>query len=169
MTFDITTSLLPRAHRALHDRVDDFEMRGIERQYNVYVASRCLHVRRKSLVVLDVTRALELFRIVLALEFFEQFLCRLTKDVDEYVNAATMCHTDNDFMDACRPALMDQVVKHWDQAVTAFERKTLLSNIARVQITLDTFGARQLLQDHQTFVIRQRIRRDPLFESIAQP
>ena len=42
--------MLARAHRTLHHRIDDFQMRRIERQSDMQFASRRRNVRGKSLV-----------------------------------------------------------------------------------------------------------------------
>src|SRR3982074_1329924 len=64
--------LLARAHRALHPRIHDLQMRGIECQHGVHVALRGAQVRREAFVVLHVSRALQPARVVRTLEFREQ-------------------------------------------------------------------------------------------------
>ena len=68
----IVATLLARTHRALDHSVDHLEMRGVECQRDMHVATRCTQVGGKALVVLDVARALHMRRIVFALELREQ-------------------------------------------------------------------------------------------------
>ena len=52
----VLAPVLPRTHRALDDRRNDFQMRGVECQRQVHFAARRHHVRRKALMVLNVAR-----------------------------------------------------------------------------------------------------------------
>ena len=64
------TPHLARIHRAADHRVDDLEMRRVERQRQVHGPRRCRHVRGIAEVVLDVTGGQRLR--LLALELLEQ-------------------------------------------------------------------------------------------------
>ena len=54
LSFEVATALLTCPHRTLDDRIDNFQMRRVEREHDVHVATRGLHVRRISLVVFHV-------------------------------------------------------------------------------------------------------------------
>ena len=58
-----------------------------------------------------------------------------------------MRHADHDLVYACLAALLDQIVQHRNQALPALEGEALLANVARMQITLDTLGPRQLFEN----------------------
>src|SRR5262249_36623414 len=65
---DVATPLLACAHRTFDHRIDDLQVRRIECQRHVHIAALRAQVRGESLVVLDVTGALQVGDVVLALE-----------------------------------------------------------------------------------------------------
>ncbi len=135
----------------------------------MHVAARRLHVRRKTLVVLDVPGPLQLVEIVVALEFLEQLLGRLAEDVDQHVDAAAMGHADDDLADTGRAALLYQVVDKRDQALAALERESLLPDVARVQVALDALGAGQLLENPAPLLLGEVVGAGTRLEALAQP
>ncbi len=116
----VTPSLLARAHRALDNRVDDLEMRGIEGQSDMHIAARCLHVRREAFMIFDVSRSLEILWIIITLEFLEQVLRRLAKNVDKDIDASPMRHANNNLAHAVLATFLDQPIEYRYEAFSTF-------------------------------------------------
>ncbi len=165
----VRASFLPRAHRALDDRVYDLEVRGVECQHDVRLAAGRPDIRRETHVVLHVARANELVRVVVSFELGEEVLWRLAEHVDQHVDATTVRHADDDLLQPGGPAFLDQIIEHGDQALAALERKALLPDVFGVQITLDALRGAQPLQDRAPLVVRQRIVQHPVLEALANP
>ncbi len=80
----------------------------------------------------------------MALELGEQVLGRLAEQVDQHVQPAAVRHADHDVGDAPGAGALHQFVEQRYQRVTAFERKTLLSDVTPVQIVLQALGGSQV-------------------------
>jgi hypothetical protein len=169
MTLRVAAALLARAHGSFDHRIHDLEMRGIERERHVHVAAGRAQIRREALVVLHVARALHVRGVVLAFEFVEQHRRRLAEHVHENVEAAAMRHADDAFLDALLSALLDQIVEQRNQRVAAFERESLLADVLRVQVTLETFRGGQLPQQVLLFVGRKPAGHASDQELVLQP
>ena len=122
---------LPRPHRPLHDRIDDLQVRGVEREHDVGRAPLGLDVRGEAQVVLDVARTRTLFD--LSLELLEQQGGQLAENVDEDVEPPPVRHPDDDLAGGPGPGSLDDLVEQRDEALSAFEREPLLSRVAGVQ------------------------------------
>ena len=137
--------MLARAHRAFDHRIDRLQVRRIEGQREVHRSAGRHHVRRESLVVLDVAGG-KLLRLP-ALEFGKEVGGHLAESVDQHGEAAAMRHADHRLLHACRAGLLDQMVEHRDQRVAAFPGKALLPDVLRVQVALQRFRRREPLED----------------------
>ena len=126
---------LPRPHRALHHRVDDLEVRGVEREHDVGWPAFGLDVRGESQVVLDIARPRVL--LDLALELLEQDRGQLAEDVDEHVEAAPVRHPDDDLAGRPRSRPLDDLVEQRDEALAPLEGEPLLPRVAGVQELLE--------------------------------
>src|SRR4029079_2879086 len=113
------------------------------------------HVGRVALVILHVARALEPREIVCAFELGEEILRRFAEHVHEHVQPPAMRHADHDFLHAVLARALNEIVEHRDQRLAALEREALLTDEPRVQITLDTFGAREAVQDRRLLRARE--------------
>ena len=169
VAFRVATTLLASPYRTFDDRVDDLEVRWIERQDDVDIAARGLHIGRISLVILHIAGSLEFVRIVSTLELLEQLLRRLAKNIDQNVHSATMCHADDDFFDAGHTTLLDDVVEHRNQTFGTFKRKPFLTHISSMQIAFNTLGTGELLENQETFLIAQSVSSRSLLKSFPQP
>ena len=169
LPLEITAALLARPDRALDDGIDDLEVRRIEGQRDVDVTARRFHVGREALVVLDVARALQLVEVVVAFELFEQLFRRLAQDVHQHIDAATMRHADDDLVNSGFATLLNQVVQHRDQALAALEREAFLTDVTRVQVTLDALCAGELVEYPESLLARQHVGARTFFESLAYP
>ncbi len=143
----VATAGLTGMHRASHHRVDDLQVRRVERQRHVHAAIGRLDVGGEAQVVLHVARMGRVVRVLeLAFKLIEQSLRRLAQDIDQHVQAATMGHADHQLLDAVVAGRTHDVVDHRDQAVAAFQREALLADILGVQVALQTFGCGQAIQ-----------------------
>ena len=79
LTGVITAAFLTRAHRAFDDGIHDFQMRRVESEHDVHIASRRAQIGREALVVLHVTRPTQMRQIVVAFELREEIARRLTQ------------------------------------------------------------------------------------------
>ncbi len=141
----VTTAVHPGLDRALDHRVDDFQVRGVERQREVDGAASGGHVAREALVVLHVASGQVLGSGVL--ELGEQVLGLFAQRVDQHVQAATVGHADDDFLHALFAGALDELVHRGDEGLTALQRKTLLADVFGVEESLQTFCGCQALEN----------------------
>jgi len=144
---------LARAHRAAHDRVDDLQVRRVERECEVDGAAGRQQVGTEAHVVLHVARVRRIVGVVeLAFELGEQLLRRLAEHVDQHVEAAAVGHAEHHVIHAVGATAADQFVEQRNQAVAAFEREALLADILGVQVAFEAVGLHELLE-HALLVI----------------
>ncbi len=136
----VTQAFLTGAHRSLHHRPDDFEMRGIEGQRHVHRPARRLHVAGKTHVVFDVARA---FALHATLELLEQVGRPFAENVHQHVQPAAMGHADHHLAHAMAAGALDQLIEHGDQRIAALQREALLAGVLGVQKALQSLGRRQ--------------------------
>ena len=105
-------------------------------------------------MVFDVAGSFQLLRVVLAFELLEKLLRRFTEYVNQDIDAPAVRHADYDFVNTGFTALLDQVVHHRYQAFAALQREPLLADVAGMQIALDAFGARELLEEPESLLGR---------------
>ena len=77
----------------------------------------------------------------------EQITGHLAHDVHKHIQATTVRHTDNDFLDTRFTGMVHKLVHRSDKALASLERKALLSDVFCMEITLKAFGLGQLLQN----------------------
>jgi hypothetical protein len=117
-------------------------------------------------VVLDVAGADDLD---LALELGEQLTRLLAQNVDQHVQAPAMRHADHQLLDVGTAGPAHQFVEHRDQAITAFQREALLSDVPPMQITLQALGGRQRPHDLKLFVLAEHAAAPAGLDALAQP
>ncbi len=135
----------------------------------MHVAARRADVGRVALVILDVAGAFEPRQVVRALELGEQIRRRLAKHVDEHVQAAAMRHADDDLVHAGFAGSLNEIVERRNQRFAAFEREAFLADEARIQITLDTFGASQAIENRRLLFASETPMNSARLELLAQP
>ena len=131
-------------------RVDDFQVRRVERQRQVDRAACGGDVRREALMVLHVAGRQVV--AMLAFEFFEQFLWRLAQGVHQHVQAAAVGHADNDFLHAFFAGALDGFIHRGDEGFAAFQGEALLAHVAGVQIAFQAFSRGQAVEDVDFFL-----------------
>ncbi len=67
-------------------------------------------IRGKAEVVFDITNK-DITTLMLSFEFLKQFLRGFTQNIDEYVQATAMRHTDHCFSNTFFGSLLDQCIE----------------------------------------------------------
>ena len=148
----VRPAILAGAHRTLDDRIDDFQMRGIEGQGRMHRAVAGENVGRKAHVIFDVARAGKRRTDRRALEFLEQRTGLLAEDVDQHVQPAPVRHANHDLANALLAGAFQRFVQQRDQAFRALKGKPFLADILAVQIALDALGGGQGRQQRPLFI-----------------
>ena len=76
----------------------------------------------------------------------KQTAWHLAQCVHQHVQAATVCHADDDLLDATRTGLLDQLIHGCDETFAALQRKTLLAHIFGVQEALQALRSGQTVK-----------------------
>ena len=137
----VAAPIQPRPGGAFDHRIDDFQMRRVERQAQMHRAAGRGHIAGKALVILHVTGRQVI--CMFALELVEQVLRPFAQGVDQHVEAAAVRHADDHFLNAQRARALNQGIHGDDKTLAAFERKALLADIFGRQIALQPFGSGQ--------------------------
>ena len=98
-------------------------------------------------VVLHVARPLCAGRIDVAFELGKDLPQRLADDVGQHVQPAAVRHADDHFMDVVVRRAIDDGVDDRDGRLRAFQRESLLPDVARVQEVLELFGIEQVAKN----------------------
>ena len=134
----ILPSMLACAYRAFDHRIDDFQMRWIKRQHCMHRPAGGHDVGRLAVVVLDV--AGQHFGILLAFERREQILGHFAQRVHQHIEPPAMRHADDEFLYTGCTCTLQKVVEQGNQRIAAFERKTSLTHVFRIEIFFQGFG-----------------------------
>ncbi|KFB73715.1 MAG: hypothetical protein AW09_001027 [Candidatus Accumulibacter phosphatis] len=118
-------------------------------------------------MVFDVTGSqyLRLF----ALEFVKQHRWCLAQRIDQYVEAATVSHADDDLVHPTGAGDTNQFIHGHDRGFPTFEREAFLPDITGVQVAFERFGGSQTFE-HPPSLLGGivRLRMDAL-EAILNP
>ena len=96
--------MLTGAHRAFHHRIDDFQMRRVERQRHMQVASGRGNICGKSLVIFHVAGS-QIFGVD-TFKFGEQHARLFAQNIDQHIQPPAMRHADHRFLHTlCATAL----------------------------------------------------------------
>ena len=82
-----------------------------------------------------------------ALKLVEQLLGVLAKCIDQNVQAATVGHTQNNFLGAIMACPLDKLVHAGNKAFAALKPETLDAGVTRAKIFFQTLGRREALQN----------------------
>ena len=93
-------------------RANDFQVRRVKRQRQVYQTAFGFDIRREAHVVLHVTGA-EVF-FMFARKFVEQFLRAFAQYVNQNVQTTTVRHTQHHFTGTAVTSVADHLFEHWD-------------------------------------------------------
>jgi len=119
IAFLVAAAVLTGPHRALHHRVDDLQVRRVERQRQVNRAARRRHIGREALVVLHVARRQVLGGGVFKLG--EQILGLFAQGVDQHIEATPVGHANHKLLHAAFATALDQFIHGRDEAFATFQ------------------------------------------------
>ena len=102
-------AVLAGTYRTLHDRAHNFQMRRVKCHGKVNRSSRCIYIRSKPLVIFHVAGTVCIQTLLL--EFPEQQFRRLSKNIDQHIQAATVCHAKHDFLYSGSAGMLYQVIE----------------------------------------------------------
>ena len=145
VAFGVAAAIEARLHRAFDDRVHDLQVRRVEGEAQVHRPAARRDVARETLVVLHVARRQRFGRRVV--ELGEQVLRHLAERVHEDVQAPAVRHADHDLLHALHAGALHELVHRGDEALAAFEREALLTDVLRVEVALESFRGAQALED----------------------
>ncbi len=84
---------------------------------------------------------------MLALKLCKKIFRHFAKRVDKYIESSAVGHTYHHLFNTATTRCINNLVHAGNKRLTAFEGKALLANVFRVQVTLESFGRRHLLQN----------------------
>ena len=156
------------ADAAEHDRIDDFQMRGVRFHTEMDVVPVDAQVRREAVVVLHVARR-EIFDGGVSFKFREEVLRGLAERIDKHVQAAAVGHADHALFNAEGDRLFHDRVHAGNKRLAALETKALLAHVLGAEMALEGFGGSEVLKDPDALcglVVRVRTR---AFELLLPP
>ena len=82
-----------------------------------------------------------------AFKFGKQIGRFFAQNVNQNIQTATMCHTDDDFFHAVFTGVLNQVVQTGNGTFATFDTETFLTDIFGMQITLQSLSSGHFFQD----------------------
>ncbi len=145
---DVVHLILLGAHLAEHDRIDDFEMRGIGGEREMHLVVVEVAIRRRAEMIFDVARAFDIVgREGAALEFVEDGAVRLAHHLAEHIEPAAMRHAEHDLLHAQGAAALDDLLERRHHGFAAVEAEALGARVAQIEEFLEAFRLDELVQD----------------------
>ena len=145
LAFGVGAAVHAGAHRAFDHRIDNFEVRRIERQAQMHRAAGRGHVGAEALVVFHVAAGQVFRRGVL--ELGKQIGRHFAQRIDQHIEPTAVRHADHDFLQTNGTAPLNQLVHRRNKALAALQRKALLADKLGVQETLQPLGRSQPVQN----------------------
>src|SRR5882724_10437470 len=133
LALGVTRAVLLGARAAERNRVDEFQMAGIEtqREMNFLAVSSC-PIRAVAQMIFHVTPAP--LRFPFCVRKLAKNLTRaLAHYIGQHIEPPAMGHTEDDFLNPLRPSLLNGEIEQRNQALGTFQRKA--------------FGAHELFAD----------------------
>ena len=155
------------ACRTFNDRIDDFQVRRVERQRNVHRTVRRSDVGAETHVVFYVAAGQLDFGA--AFKFGKQIARFLAQDVDQDIQTTSVCHTDDDFFNTVFTCVLNQVIQTGNHTLAAFNAEAFLTDIFGMQVTLQSLGSGHFFQDAAFLFGTVTRGRQHILEIIAQP
>ena len=140
-------AILLGAGAAHGHRIDSFQMAGIRNQVDVNLRARASDVLAgRAHVVFHIAAAQNAARI----DVFKPgkyLLGRAPGNVHDHIQAAAMAHAHHQIHRAALAGSVENLVHQRDQSGDAFERKTLVAEIALLQHLFEQIGTNQLVEN----------------------
>src|SRR5690606_33924877 len=140
----VATTVLACTHRTLYHRRNNFQVGRVESHGQVNFATGRHHVGGEALVVFHITGT-QPFDL-LAFELVEQITRVLAEGVHQHVQATTVGHADDNFLDAIGAGALNDFVQQRNQTLTALQTETLGAWILGAQVLFQTLGSGQTLK-----------------------
>ena len=86
-------------------------------------------------------------RQLLAFKLVKKLFRVLAQGIDQNVQAAPVGHTQNDLLGAVGASALNQLIKAGNQALSAFQAKTLDARIAGTEVFFEAFGGGEALEN----------------------
>ena len=162
-----TQTFLFGACRTFNDRIDDFQVRRVERQRNVHRTVRRSDVGAETHVVFYVAAGQLDFGT--AFKFGKQIARFLAQNVDQDIQTTSVCHTDDDFFDTVFTCVLNQVIQTGNHTLATFNAEAFLTDIFGMQVTLQSLGSGHFFQDAAFLFGTVTRGGQHILEIIAQP
>ena len=160
--------VLARADDALQNAVRRFEVRRVRREIDAgRLACRGGVRPLGSQMVLDVARALDGALVDESVEFSEDLLVLLSRDVRQDVEPSPVGHRDRNRIEAVVGGAGKYGVKRGNERFPAFEREALLPEVLGVQEGLERLRLIELLENLKALVVGELGAR--AFDSLLEP
>src|SRR5690242_10261900 len=104
---------------------NEFEMNAL--------SIRAFHLGRKSEMIFYIAIAKALLWIHVAFKLVENLLIGFPKNIGEYIEAAAMCHAEDEFFHPLLSARLNDGIQRCDRRFTPFQGKSFLTYVFRVQ------------------------------------
>ncbi len=145
----LVQDVLLGADDAFEHRVDGFQVRRVRRQRHLGLAvtEHPEVLAFGTEVVLDVTGAVRLARVQVALELPEDLRDRLADDVGQHVEPTAVRHADDDLVQFVRRRGVQHRVQQRHHGFGALQREPLLPDVLGLQERLERLGRVELRQD----------------------
>src|SRR5215212_8727752 len=108
-------------------------------------------------------------RCVPSLEFSEDRLVWLLKNVSQHVDASAMCHRNAYFLRAQRSRRFDRRIEHRHHHISAFDREALVTLVHSSKESLETIHFGEPAQYRILFVGAQRRMNASALDLFSQP
>ncbi len=141
----LVQTIQTRAHGPHHHRADDFQMRRVKRQRQVYQTAFGFDIRREAHVVFHVAGA-EVF-FMLTGKLIKQILRLFAEHVNQDVQSSTVRHAQHHFAGAAFTGVADHLFEHRDQRIAAFQREAFRAGEFSPQVALQPFCRRQFAEE----------------------
>ena len=162
------------ARASFHHRVDRLQVArvGSERDGDLAGLRRARALGAE--VVLDVSGAALLARDdgvdrALALELAEDDVVGPPDDVREHVQAAAVCHADDDLVGAAAGGLLDRLVEHRHHHVQALDGELLLAEERAAKVLLHSLDAGEAREQGCALLVRERLPVATRLDRMPQP
>ena len=82
-----------------------------------------------------------------AFKFGKQISRFFAQNVNQNIQTATVCHTDDDFFHAVFTGVLNQIVQTGNGTFATFDTETFLTDIFGMQVAFQSFGSSHFFQD----------------------
>ena len=123
--------------------IHNLQMRWVERQRQVNIATFGRKIRREAHVIFHITGSPGI--AMMTRELIKQLFRAFTQHVNQHGQSATMRHANDDFFMPGGARLTNNRFHHRDQHIAALQRKAFCTREFCTEITLQTFSGGQFL------------------------